>query len=351
MQIVPSGGDAISQALAIMAELRRLAALQPDWDWARVAVIARAWKMLEPVRSYCELHGIPVQMADEDTTQFWRLRETQSLVDHLRGTHAKLLDQSALRAWLEQRAVGPWWELLSEAVQAYALETSAAELPLAHFIDWLAEWGRELRRRQSGLLLLTAHRAKGLEFDHVAVLDGDWDRIGRSEDADAPRRLLYVAMTRARETLALAHMTRRHGLLDALPQAACLVRRAALALPVAPPEMARHYQRLAMKDVNIGYAGGYPETAPLHQAIATLAVGDTLLLRRTPQHWELANGDGITVGRLARAYAPPPAMRCCRATVHAVVVRRRDEGDAEFSERLRCERWEVVLPELVFEPH
>ena len=50
-----------------------------------------------------------------------------------------------------------------------------------------------------GLLLLTAHRAKGLEFDHVAVLDGGWDRVGRNEDADAPRRLYYVAMTRARE--------------------------------------------------------------------------------------------------------------------------------------------------------
>ena len=38
------------------------------------------------------------------------------------------------------------------------------------FIEWLAEWGRDLRRRQRGLLLLTAHRAKGLEFDHVVVL-------------------------------------------------------------------------------------------------------------------------------------------------------------------------------------
>ena len=67
----------------------------------------------------------------------------------------------------------------------------------------MAEWGREARRRQTGLLL-TAHRAKGLEFDHVVVLDGDWLRSGANEDADATRRLYYVAMTRARKTLALA---------------------------------------------------------------------------------------------------------------------------------------------------
>ena len=56
---------------------------------------------------------------------------------------------------------------------------AAGENSLDHFIEWLAEWGRDARRRQRGLLLLTAHRAKGLEFDHVVVLDGGWDRVGR----------------------------------------------------------------------------------------------------------------------------------------------------------------------------
>ena len=73
-----------------------------------------------------------------------------------------------------------------------------------------------MRRRQRGLLLLTAHRAKGLEFDHVIVLDGGWDRPGDGEDADAPRRLYYVAMTRARQTLALARFPGSHPLQECL---------------------------------------------------------------------------------------------------------------------------------------
>ena len=84
---------------------------------------------------------------------------------------------------------GRWIELLQEAVAEYALETGDSESPVDHFIEWLAEWSRDVRRRQRGLLLLTAHRAKGLEFDHVVVLDGSWDRIGTGEDRDAPRRL------------------------------------------------------------------------------------------------------------------------------------------------------------------
>ena len=99
--------------------------------------------------------------------------------------------------------------MLGEAVGEYELETGGLETAADHFIEWLAEWGRDYRRSQRGLLLLTAHRAKGLEFDHVMVLDGGWDRPGRGEDADAPRRLYYVAMTRARKTLALAAAFRR----------------------------------------------------------------------------------------------------------------------------------------------
>ena len=38
------------------------------------------------------------------------------------------------------------------------------------------------------------------------LLDGGWNRVGQAEDTDAPRRLYYVAMTRAKQTLTLAHL-------------------------------------------------------------------------------------------------------------------------------------------------
>ena len=82
-------------------------------------------------------------------------------------------------------------------IDEYVLETGGAETPLDHFVERLAECGREVLRQPRGLLLLTVHRTKGLEFDHVVVLDGGWNRGGRAEDADAPRRLCYVAMTRS----------------------------------------------------------------------------------------------------------------------------------------------------------
>lgn len=350
VQILHAGDDAMSQAMVVMTELCRLSALSTQWDWSQAAVISRDWNSLEPVRSYCELHGIPVQMADEDAAQCWRLRETRQLVAWLQTREAKLADAAAIQGWLAAQPTGPWWALLREAVDQYALETGGAELPADHFIEWLVEWGREVRQTQTGLLLLTAHRAKGLEFDHVAVLGGGWNRSGHNEDADAPRRLFYVAMTRARKTLTLAYLNPRHAILDSLEDALCLQRRSAAALPQIPLELARHYQRLGQKDVDLGFAGRHIPAHPVHAAIAAITPGDAIHLRHEAGRWELHDNGGRLVGRMSRSFTAPAAMRLHSARVHSVIVRRYQESEPEYQTSLRCDQWEVILPELVFEP-
>jgi ATP-dependent DNA helicase RecQ len=268
-----------------------------------------------------------------------------------------------------------WWALLREAFAGYREENGSrgvrplvtpssdggggggGELPVEHFLEWLAEWGRELRRAQRGLLLLTAHRAKGLEFDHVVVLDGDWDKVGRNEDRDAPRRLYYVAMTRARETLTLARLERGSRMLDALRGEPSVLERAPVELAAPPPELARLHERLSLEDVDIGFAGRQHAGDAVHARIAKLEVGDALTLREHAKKgsdpsvsYELLDIRGARVGKLAKAFALPKGMRCIEARVNAVVVWKREWTDQKYAEAVRCEQWEVVVPELVFAP-
>jgi len=350
VQVLPAGNNIMTQAVAVMTELQRLAALTPDWDWKRTAVIAREWKFLEPVRSYCELHNIPVQMADESNLTFWRLRETQAMMDWLDTRDSKLIDAAGLKKWLDDRPEGNWWSLLREAVDEYGLETGGVELPARHFIEWLVDWGREVRRRQTGLMLLTGHRAKGLEFDHVAVLDGGWQKVGNNEDKDASRRLYYVAMTRARQTLILARFDSGHVLLDGLPQEPCFLWRSEIQLPEPAPELARRYMRLTPADVNLGFAGRCGPNDTIHKAIEALTVDDTLSFHQDGERRELLNGKNNVVGRLARNFKPPREMKCIAARVGAIYVRRREDEGTEYQDSVRCDRWEVILPELVYEP-
>ena len=233
LQIADS--SAISQAQTAVAELKRLSSLDPDWDWSRCAVIAREWSYLEPARTVCERDGIPVQMANEGNLSLWHLRETQALVNWVRQRDPGMLRNADVKDWLDRQPSGPWIELLRQAAEEHDIETATAEVPAASFIEWLAEWARDARRRQSGLLLSTAHRAKGLEFDNVVVLDGGWDRINRSEDSDAPRRLYYVAMTRARHTLALSRLAGPHPFQDTLRDNPSVQWRDPMTLPPPTP--------------------------------------------------------------------------------------------------------------------
>jgi ATP-dependent DNA helicase RecQ len=288
-------------------------------------------------------------MADEKPPHFWRLRETHALLDEV-SKRGSLIDPEHVREWLGKQRDNPWWALLREAFDAYRAETLNAELPVDQFREWLAEWGRDARRRQRGLMLMTAHRAKGLECDHVVVMDGSWDNVGEMEDRDAPRRLYYVAMTRARETLTLARLARGTKLVNLLRNEACALEREPVELPEPPKELARRYEKLALTDVDIGFAGRQVRRAAVHRNIGKLVTGDSLTLFQDRTSLELRDVDGATVGRLAKRFKPPDDMHCIDAKVSAVVVWRREWTDPEYADAVRCDQWEVVVPEVVFEP-
>ncbi|MCE2459155.1 MAG: ATP-binding domain-containing protein, partial [Pseudomonadales bacterium] len=112
--------------------------------------------------------------------------------------------------------------------------------------------------------------AKGLEFDHVVILDGGWGRDdagNRAQRSDEALRLYYVAMTRARQTLTLLRMSAANELelRDApaqhrggdywLRDTTALVHREYIDRSEPPPELDARYEPLELKDVDLGFAG------------------------------------------------------------------------------------------------
>ena len=244
---------------------------------------------------------------------------------------------------------GNCWQPLKDACAEFAEESGAGEALTKDLIEWLAEWGRDLRRKQTGLLLLTAHRAKGLEFDHVAVLDGSWERRGSGEDRDAARRLYYVAMTRAR--LGLTLMCRdpaRHPVLSGISDAAFLIRRAGSEAPDTSG-CRSHYETLDLSRIDISWAGRLGEGHASLKAIGELRVGDAVRLTLEGGRWFLTDGAGVAVARLAKSWSPPPDAAFRAGRVMAITVRRREDGEAGYDHLIRRDTWEVVIPELVFE--
>ncbi len=342
--LLDAGGDA-AQAIAALDELMRLSQLDPDWSWRRCAVIARDWRRLEPVRAYAEGLGIPIDMANEKPLSLWRVREMQTFIRALLADRTRLLGIPDLVTILNVQPQSRWTDLIGEGIGTLAREVVEKAVPVPDIVQWFGEWARDVRGEQRGLLLMTAHRAKGLEFDHVAILNGGWDRPSRGEDADAPRRLFYVAMTRARSTLTVLtdgpHAFVRQG--DPI-----LPRRVTPDTDALPRTRLR-YMPPDPKLVDLSYAGRLREGDPALMAIAAARPGDPVTLIRDSDRWRIDNGKGQTLARLSRAFVPPDGTTFLRGEVAAILNWRREDGDEEYHHLLRRDEWEVVLPELVFE--
>ena len=177
------------------------------------------------------------------------------------------------------------------------------------------------------------------------MLDGDW-RPQDSEDPDAVRRLYYVAMTRARQTLTLTRMDSGNFLIDQLPVTPALLYRPPTLWPPAPPGMNHRYLIPSLRDIDLGFAGRKPPEAAVHREIAALQVGDELQLLGN----ELRTLDGFCVGRLSSKFDFPSDLRCIRTSVRAIVVWRQRDSNPEYQHFCKCGHWEVVLPELIYAP-
>ena len=367
VQILRLAGGQLLQAVAAVEELKRLAALDPDWRWSRCAIIARNWADLDPARSACMVHGIPVQSAREELSSFWRARETQRFLSTLEASDSAAIEAQEIRRYRANTGEDPWADLLAQALDELLLEEGhAAVLPIAFVRNWLGEWSKEIRRRQQGLLLTSAHRAKGLEFDHVVILDGRWRAESDAEDPDTPRRLYYVSMTRARETLALVQLDdagqphvrdrplsarrdeRSATLLQPLRNDPSVLEREVPCPDISDRRLDVSITECTMGDVVLSFAGWRPAGSKVHRAISALTPGDRLSLLHEEGQWKVLDDEGSEVGRMARKWAVRNGMSIDSAVVQGIFTRwAKDEQDEERKQRLRSETWEVVVPQLM----
>lgn len=345
VQFLDCATDDVSQAVAAVDELVRLSRLDPNWNWAKTAIIAREWRRLGPVRAYAEQLGIPVEMANETLPSVWRLREMQRLVEGLRLRSDAMLTIQDILDVLNEQPLNRWIELIAEGVADLARELGAKKIPVPDAIEWLAEWSRDVRGAQRGLLLLTAHRSKGLEFDHVIILNHGWEAISRGEDGEAPRRLFYVAMTRARRSLSVM-TSGPHAFV--LADSECELLRPVEPKPAQDLPKPNRYQMPDLRAVDLSYAGRLPHRHEALNAIAAANVGDPVTLEFRSGKWMILNGKGYVLGCMAKRWAPPEGAKFVSGCVGALVRWRKSDNDEEFRKYIRREEWETVLPELVF---
>lgn len=177
------------------------------------------------------------------------------------------------------------------------------------------------------------------------ILDGDWQSTSRNEDRDAPRRLFYVAMTRARRSLSIVTQG-AHPFVAGETDA--ILERTAQTDPTQGPLDERSYLPPDMALVDLSFAGRLKSYNPALAAIAQCQVGDRVSLERSKKAWMIKDAAGRVIGRMSRSFAPPAGCELVHAEVGAVVRWRRSDNAEEYQEAILRDEWETVLPDITY---
>ena len=354
VQILELAQPHCRQAAPALDELERLQALDTNFDWSRCAVIGRYWSDVEEVHALCRERRIPVQRGDDGAVSFWRARETQAMLRRLAAHGKTHVPVAAVGAEAQAARADSWGELVREAIEAWREEEGQGErVALASFNGWLHEWSRDLRRVQRGLLLTTAHGAKGLEFDHVVILDGFWHGHRNDEEPDVARRLYYVAMTRARHTLALMRSRNTSFTAERLQRRLVgldsVCRRGIRVTESAQSAHRRRISQCGLKDVYIDFAGNWPATNPIHAALAQAQPGDRIDITEKNGQLYIENEHGRRIGRMSQTFRTNEADRGVieEARVRGVFKWWKDGSAAAAGYKPPVvDEWEVVVPEI-----
>ena len=212
--------EAEAVAAAVRAELG--AGAEPQ----RIAVLVRLGAQVPAIEAALRAAGVPVSVRGD--ARFFEQPAVREAVVHLVGARrtAPAGDPAAVTVrgilaglgWTPERpetGIAPerWASL--DAIHRLALE--AGPVPFARFVDELLERQAANDDPVAGAVTIsTIHAAKGLEWDSVHVVglaEGLLPVVhaGTPEEIEEERRLLYVAITRARSRLRLSWARRAEG--------------------------------------------------------------------------------------------------------------------------------------------
>ena len=368
---LPDGSNHNQQSRAVLREIKRLHGIDPNIGWDDIAVLARQNKYLQPLQAWCEQNGVPYFLSSDKSQKpsLYKLRQIDRLRDALNAAEKaqKTFTARQFRQLLEEQHIDKNWrenfntifhnfcEEHGENAEAPGDDT---HYPPCYLQNWILDYLGTLKQlRQQGLYLGTIHSAKGLEFKHVFLLD---DNDGKKQKNTAEeRRLYYVGMTRAIETLTLIQSDPKHPFIADLPeenidQVAQHFRE--------NPALNTQYRTLTPKETDLGFAaadGNAKEKNPVIKAqlkniqtklqtIDQLDVGMPLQVRDNHGILEFLH-DGIVVARTSKGAKETMPQGNFQAVVAELVVRYKTEEGEQYRYRYpeEIEKWTVVVPQLI----
>ena len=315
-------------------------------------------RQLNPVRAILEYSNIPLQWAcEKHPFPLSRAREIQAGFDILNnhiaskdgGTGATADELRELFPDPTSRVMSPWETVFYKLIEEWCCEIGDTAAPLENCIHFLHEALIQMRsehRHGNGIFVGTVHSAKGLEFKHVIILDGNWEAA--PQKIEEKRRLYYVGMTRAMENLVILDLKDSNNQFVRMMAKSngTINRDLVKLLEVKPSILSRKYYFLGMGDIYLDLGS---RDSSVRQHVSMLKPGDPLFLRTKNDRVLLFNRDNQHVATLSRAASNKWSARLnsvVEAKVFVIVRRHKADCSPEYQKNCVADSWEVPLVEI-----
>ena len=354
----------LEQAYACVEEIQRYVGLSERHEPEHCCIVARTNAELISIRIAMEHARIPCSIVGSDTVpHLTRVREIYNWLEVLKGKRGQLWSGEKLLKTLRKHMGEVFLStLIGRIVEQiggeFYGEVGDTEMLCEDILDYFYDALFEQKRRGfagSGVILSTAHKVKGLEFDNVIILDGSWaDNLRGLDELEEARRLYYVAVTRARRSLTLLQLkTSTNRFISEIPAAITCKR------PVEPdiqdPQLLNYrYEIISLGDVYVSYAARFKTKNPIARALRRAQMHDEVQLVAnkaadgTP-HVFVSNQSGVNIVRLSKLGTAQWLQKLDEihaARISCLHTRHRDDGNGDNS---GCnETWLIPVVEVLW---
>lgn len=343
--------DYCAQTFIVLNELKRLVNLDPSVIHS-CAIIAKSNEALNSFAGGLMHLGYPYYYQNDQSSHF--STPTHRYFQHLIAQIDSLKQCATLQELLESIHLEDyplrWQEYFDEAFSQLLLSSlNHSALDCHSIVQWLYDYAYEVPITiKHGVFLGTIHSAKGLEFDHVFILD-HLNHYDRDTEEEEERRLFYVGMTRAKETLMLCSFGEKHSIIQSI--------RNTLDSTVAHkgdhPNLQQDYLLLSPKDIYIDYLGTQINEA-LQTSSKTLTEGspllvekahdNTLLFKHPETHAIVAKSsknfkhNGLDLNKILTCYVHSISQRSITMV-----------NNERVKQSCQCDAWEAIQPMIVYQ--
>ncbi len=348
----------VHQAGYVKNEIDRLMRLNPKLKWSEFAILSRTKAPLANVRFVLESSGYPIRTTLDKGLPLHRIREIHAVLEWLisieKENHRASDVFDKIKTIKRSKNKNIWWHMVDLFFENYQDETSNSMLPVSRVIDRFYEFIAEQRRDKAlgrGIFLSTIHSSKGMEFPHVFILDGDWHRPSGKSEWEEERRVMYVGMTRAEETLRMMKIPNRSNPFLREIRGDFVVSKTYAGNEIENELQDKCYELIGLSEIYMDYAGCFHGNNRIHKHLCRLESGQCVAFHQNDSSIEIHDSDGCCVAKLSNEGVNKWSQRLDQIQeLRVVALLRRDRYDPneEFINRIKSDHWELPILEAVY---